>query len=441
MQPDPIYLRTLGGGLILRRANAADAEALSAFNGFIHGDNPDDARMVSTWTRDLLTLPHPTFNPDDFTIVEDTANGKIVSSLNLISQTWAYAGIPFKVGRPELVGTDPAYRGRGLVRAQFEVIHEWSRQRGEMLQAITGIPYFYRQFGYEMGLEVGGGRSGFTPQVPVLKEGENEPFRIRPALEADLPFILKVYRHNCRSYLVTTEMTEALLGYELQKSAENVNRVDLRVIESEQGVRVGYLALPVMLNGTLQAATQYDLAEGVSSWAVTPSVIRFLFALGKERAAALKRSCDGFAFNLGSQHPVYQAAAARLPLSRPPYAFFVRVPDLPGFVRLIAPVLEGRLACSVMVGFSGEQKLSFYRSGLRLVFESGKLTTVEAWQPSPTDRGDGAFPDLTFLQLFFGRTSLIELRRMFSDCWVNEAAGLLLEILFPPLASSVWPIS
>ena len=42
----------------------------------------------------------------------------------VISQTWSYRGIPFDVGRPELVATDPAYRRRGLVRRQFQVIDE-----------------------------------------------------------------------------------------------------------------------------------------------------------------------------------------------------------------------------------------------------------------------------------------------------------------------------
>ena len=70
----------------------------------------------------------------------------------LISQTWTYDGIAFGVGRPELVGTAPAYRRRGLVRTQFEVLHQRSAERHERLQAITGIPWYYRQFGYEMAL-------------------------------------------------------------------------------------------------------------------------------------------------------------------------------------------------------------------------------------------------------------------------------------------------
>ena len=53
-------------------------------------------------------------------------------------------------GLPELVGTHPDYRRRGLVREQFEVLHRWSKERGHLMQAIAGIPYYYRRFGYEM---------------------------------------------------------------------------------------------------------------------------------------------------------------------------------------------------------------------------------------------------------------------------------------------------
>ena len=124
-------------------------------------------------------------------VVEDQRRGKIVSSLNLISQTWTYGGMPFGVGRVELVGTDPSYRRRGLVRAQFEIVHRWSQERGELAQMITGIPYYYRQFGYEMALDLGGGRVGYAPQIPELAAGGTEPYRVRPAVEADLPFIAK----------------------------------------------------------------------------------------------------------------------------------------------------------------------------------------------------------------------------------------------------------
>src|SRR5512142_3454349 len=154
-------IKERGAGLILRRSSSADADALSEFCGAVHSDTPGQRdEQVYQWTQDLLTRPHPRFRPDDFTVVEEAATGRIISTMNLISQTWTYDGIPFGVGRPELVGTLPEYRNRGLVRQQFEVMHQWSAERGEKVLAITGIPYYYRIYGYEMGLELGGGRTG-----------------------------------------------------------------------------------------------------------------------------------------------------------------------------------------------------------------------------------------------------------------------------------------
>jgi hypothetical protein len=56
-------------------------------------------------------------------------------------------------------------------------------ERGHKVQAITGIPYYYRLFGYEMALDLAGRRFGFEANVPKLKDGEEEPYRIRPAAE------------------------------------------------------------------------------------------------------------------------------------------------------------------------------------------------------------------------------------------------------------------
>ena len=97
------------------------------------------------------------------------------------------------MGRPELVGTLPEYRNRGLVRIQFEEIHKWSAERGELVQAITGIAFYYRLFGYEMALDLAGRRFGYESNVPKLKDGETEPYLIRRATEADLPFVAQVY--------------------------------------------------------------------------------------------------------------------------------------------------------------------------------------------------------------------------------------------------------
>ena len=439
-------IRDLGNGLILRRSTVADTESLVAFHGDMHrepGDTEPES-YVATWVRDLMRGDHPTFDVGDFTIVEDTDSGAIASSLGLISQTWTYGGIPFGVGRPELVGTHPDYRNLGLIRAQFEVIHHWSAERGERVQAITGIPYFYRQFGYEMGLPLGGSRQGYKPQVPKLKEGQEEPYRLRPAAEADLPYIARVYAHSTGRYPVACTWDEAMWQYELAgRSEKNVVRNSLRLIETAAGDPVGFLAHSTHLWKGRVSVGLYELQEGVSWLAVTPSVVRYLWQLGEGWAAEdPEQEMECFSFNLGAEHPAYQVFRQGLPLEHKPYAWFVRVPDLLGFLRHVAPVLERRLAASPSVGHTGETKLSFYRHGLHLIFKDGKITAIEPWQPTPDTAGDGAFPDLTFLQLLFGYRSLEELDYAFADCWTaGDQARVLLASLFPKQPSNVWALS
>ena len=153
-------------------------------------------------------------------------------------------------------------------------------------------------------------------------------------------------------------------------------------------------------------------------------------------------ACTSFGFTLGGYHPAYDALGKNLPSVREPYAWYLRVPDLPGFLNHIKPVLEKRLAESIAPGHSREIRISFYRDGLRIVIEKGRLTTIEPWMPSPKEEGDLAFPDLTFLQILFGYRSYDELHNAFADCWCDyEDVRILINILFPKKLSDVFPVA
>ena len=432
-------LRDLGNGLIMRRSTSADAEALAEFNRLIHSDNEQDGQCLADWTRDLLTA-HPTFRPDDFTVIEEIATGRIISTMNLISQTWSYEGIKFGVGRPELVGTLPEFRNRGLIRLQFEEIHKWSAARGEMVQAITGIPFYYRQFGYEMALDLDGRRFGYEAQLPRLKEGETEPYTIRAALESDLPFIEKIYEQTKARSMLACERTPELFRYEL---TAHKNHCWLGcIIEADTGAPVGFFRHPAYNHHNSMVAGRYELKPGVSWLEVTPSVVRFLWSKGQEYAKRDVGECTSFGFVLGADHPAYEALGNRLSRIQQPYAWYIRVPDLCGFLNHLKPVLEKRLAESIAANHSREIRISLYRTGLRMQIEHGKLSVIDDWKPTPDEEGNAAFPGLTFLQLLFGYRSFEELKYAFADCGHDsEEVRVLLNILFPKKRSNVYPIA
>lgn len=441
-----VFLRDLGNGLILRRATAVDTEALAAFNAEVHrtpgAAGPDEE--VAAWTRDLMSGRHPTCSAEDFTLVEDTRRGIIVSSLCLIPQSWSYGGIRLAAGRPELVGTHPEYRRRGLIRRQFELIHQWSEERGQRLQVIEGTPWYYRQFGYEMCLQVDGGRIGHQPHGCELSRSAPDLHRLRPAAEADLAFISRLSGQAAGRYLMSPVLDEEVWRYELRgRSPGSQWHQEIRIIESPEGQPAGFLVHKPRLHSGLLWATAYELAVGDSWPAVTPIVIRYLYAAGEAYAAERQEPFEASAFWLGADHPAYQTLPEPLPRARQPHAWswYVRVADVPDFLRSVAPVLEQRLARSEAAGHTGELRISFYRGGLRLVFEQGFMTVAEPWAPTSEDEGEAAFPDLTFLQLLFGYRSLEELEHAFADCWAwDEGARVLLPALFPKQPSRVWSV-
>lgn len=429
--------RDLGDGLVLRRATPQDIKALIAFLNSIF-----DAPFVGGSVRAIIDGSWPVGRLEDFTIVEDTQTGQIVSSLTLFARTCVYGGIPFGVGQPEFVATHPDYRRRGLIRAQMETVHAWSEERGELMQIIAGIPNYYRQFGYEYAVDLDYGQVGFKPYVPQLKEGETEPYQLRPATPEDSPFIADTAAFAQRRYLASTTLDERYWrGLARRSQSDDPYRPVLRIIEASDGEPVGYILYSSSLLADHQIGVRaYELKPGVAWLPVSLSVVRALCAAGEEYAKRENKTFGTFHFQLGPDHPVYEALPDLLPRHVGPYALYVRIPNLAGFLQHVAPVLEERLAKSILVGYSGELKISFYRAGLRLIFEQGRLQGVEPWQPSVEDGGQAAFPDLTFLQLLMGYRSLEELEYAFKDCLHrSDEARALLRALFPKQTSYIFP--
>jgi hypothetical protein len=187
----------------------------------------------------------------------------------------------------------------------------------------------------------------------------------------------------------------------------------------------------------------YELKAGVSWLDVTPVVIRYLVNIGQ--AFAEKKDdieLAGYNFSLGADHPAYHVLPGRMPREHKPYAWYLRVADIPDFLQHIGPVLEQRLAESWCVGHTGDLKISFYRSATKLSFEKGKLKGVEVYQPKENEDGDVFFPDLTFLRVLFGMDSFEAVSEMFPDCFPrNDLGRALTPILFPKKNSNVLPIA
>lgn len=448
-QAERNYRRDLGDGLILRWSTRADAEEIIYLSATVFRNDSTEPANISTGNlmRVLMNGQHPVMSPEDVAVVEDTRKKehRLVAMTCLWRQQWRYEDITFTIGRPEIVATDPQYRSRGLVRAVFELVHARSKAEGHMVQAITGIPYFYRQFGYEYALDLDAQRDTYIALIPPAPEGVPEPYMLRDATISDIPLIAQLYNQQCASSIVSTVVDEGWWRYQIEHW--NEFQADgywhVLVISNADGAFCGYVTLPSMRRQHSIPVIDLAVIEGLNLAEIILPVMRAILTQGEAMLVPFdSKPVSKISFMMHRNHPVYEILKTEMVIRRdPPYAWYVRVPDLPAFLRAIAPALEKRLAQSVLARYSGELALNFYRGGLRIVFAEGRVSIVENWRsPLWHSNENAGFPPLVFLQLLFGHRSLDELRYTYPDVWANDDIVPVLKTLFPARASWVIPL-
>ena len=427
----------LGDGLLLRRAAEQDIPELGEFNIRVHSEDLEDPEVwLREWTRDLLAGQHPTTGLHNFTVVVDqNAGGRIISSAGLIPQEWRYEGISFGVGRPELIGTDAAFRRRGLIRKQMDVLHCWSEAQGHLAQAITGIPHYYRRFGYEMALNLGGSRLFPLDRLRKLAP-DHSGWSVRDATMDDLPMLDKLYGRHCTASMISRPRDRDQWYYEMEGAHETSQyRRHFRVIESGTAKSpLGYFEFAAAPGRFL--IREIAAAEGQSLRAVAMCAARNLYQ-SESKDAGETSERPSLLFTVGAGHPVYEALARELAANSNPYAWYVRVSHLGAFLMALAPVLEQRVAQSVIAGYSGTKRLNCNVEALTMDWQAGKLASVEPFEPTHFYDGDAYFPEHAFLQLLFGFRSADDLHHSYPDFSSgNGETYVLLKTLFPCKPSS-----
>jgi hypothetical protein len=463
-QADDGYRRDLGGGLVLRWTTADDVERVVTLYSqvFRRSEDAPPNEHVGVWTRDMFCGRHPHIGPHDFAAVEDTRTGALVACACLLRYSCSYEGIPFGFGRPEVVATLPEYRNRGLIRAIFELLHARSDERGDLAQGITGIPYYYRQFGYEFAAALEEDITVYFPAIPALKSGATEPYALREATADDIPLLSRLWERTHAGAALWTEIGDdywrwAMLG--MHSDAMERWRAYMIVGTGAGGSAAGGSAAGGSADGhgSGRSVGALILAPGRRSATITvsgplveagtplvrvmPSVLRGLQALAPTTKARPETPPPG-AVTLRWAGPALANSLGDVRfIAEPyPYPWYIRVADMPAFLRHVAPTLERRLAASAQAGYTGELTIDLYRGGLRLAFERGRLTAAERWRKPVWGEGMAAYPPLVFVQSLFGYRSLHELRAIYPDVWAEGDATALLNALFPKRASLLMPL-
>jgi predicted N-acetyltransferase YhbS len=413
------YRQPLKDGLVLCTvADHSDIERVAAFSGKIHGAE------VATLTRRLF-LHHPHTQLDDLIFVEDERSKQIVSTLCLIPWIWAYEDVEIPAGEMGIVGTLEAYRRRGLVRAQVELFKRRLRERGCLLSHIQGIPYYYRQFGYEYALPLEGGLRLELRHVPKSLE---TPFKFRLATLDDLPTLMQLYEEAARDLAIRTIRDEPTWRYLLAGAGEAETECETWVIEDVEGQIAGYMRLPKHHFDKELAVNEVSRLRADAA----------LAALDHLKILATEREKPGVRLNLPANCTLMRLARSLGAHDLGTYGWQIHIPDFAALLRALAPALERRVAGSPFAGLTREVRLNLYRETIALRFSGGKLG--EAANLGFTDEEDIRFPPLQFTPLVLGYRTVEELQETYPDVNVAPASRLLVDTLFPKVTSFIYTI-
>jgi len=417
MSNDHPFSKPLGDGLVLRTAaSAQDVERVAAFDGRIHG--PGIAPVV----RNLFSH-YPGASLRDLIFVEDEATGQIVSSLCLIPWTWRCGDAVIPAGEMGIVGTLEAYRQRGLVRAQIAFFKQRLAERGCLVSHIQGIPYYYRQFGYQYALPLEGGLRLTLREVPPPPAAT---FQFRAATLADMSMLVRLYDDAAQDLAFHAARSADAWRYLLTKTAGGETECDTVLIEDGAGQVVGYVRLPLAHFGAEQPICETSRLGFDAALAV----------LNHVKSVAEQRGKPGLRLNVPPSCDLMKAARPFAASEYTTYAWQIHVPDIAALLRALRPVLEARLARSLLAGLTQDVSICLFRETIVLRFASGRLADVV--NAGFTQRGEISFPPDAFIPLLFGWRSLEEQRRAYPDVGVSPAQRLLVDTLFPVVESFLY---
>jgi len=441
---NPDYQRDLGDGYRLRWAtpdDGADYAQLAAKAFYLKNEQMENPNVVG-YAHDLTSNNHPLCRADDVAVVVDGHN-QIVAAAALLSQPLEYDDIPLNVGRPELVCSDSQVRQRGLVRAIFELLHAKSAARGDVMQAITGIPHYYHQFGYSWSVDYNAFARISVAALPA-SPAETNAIRLRRVALAEYQQFVALYNNDRfgRNVLLSTPYTPEYFTHVLSTSVSTEGFIPYFMV-NDLGSVLGYvLADQRSWDGKwaiigIGAAANQSMAQLLLP---TLHAAKEIFA-DIRKVVPAHPDIHSIEIQVDGNHPIRQLLTNRnIPYHyEAPYTWYLRVPDMVKFLGQITPVLERRIAQSVFKGYTGKLVLSFFRDGVELEWQNGQLTNLTPWHP-PIYENDGSsanaiYPPSIFNQQLFGWRSLAELRDWRPDVWADNQSTPLLNELFPKQAS------
>lgn len=354
-------------------------------------------------------------------VVDDTDEGigsvlvvadgdRIVSTATLLQEHVAVGGVDVPAGQVEMVATDRNYEGRGLVRALMDECHRRSAARGDLMQVMIGIPYFYRQFGYVYSMPI-----PLTRELRTAPAGDDN-IEVRRATPDDIPAMMALQDAAQRRFDVRMPHSPGCWRWVVQRSGSH------QLVAVRDGVVVATARATPPEEGIVLGEIAGD-DEGIRALVAAQAVLGEVTLLERPGTAL-----DAVVDEHTAPHP--------LP-DRTREWFYSRVADAAPLLDHLRPALVDRFRASG-IGGRHEVLLSSWHHHVRFTIDDDGMSAVVAGGPeqAPGVKGGAGVPPDQMAPLLLGPHGAAGLEARHADVRLNRIRDLM-EILFPPLRSDL----
>lgn len=370
--------------------------------------------MVSKWrTHDSgITL-------NDFFVIK--RRGKIVAALNTIPSKWFIDDTPVNVAELACVVTLAGHRNKGLQRRLMIEYHRQIVLQGYDLSAIEGIPYYYRQFGYEYAVPL-----DELTRIPLKDLPDYElKHEIRPFRKTDMLKAAELFDKSQKKFNVHAARDRKI--WEMQESTRMISNDKFEAYSVEtDGEMTAYVRVshdPDSKILVIREAT--DVSRSVAR-----SILQFLKNKGKQE------KLETLAATVSHDEPIVkEMLSTGRTSSRQPYAWQIRVMDHLKLFRKLKPLFEKRLAESVYCDLTDTIHMNFYTFTIQMQIKNGKIARIE--QSDSCEDGRIRLNPQVFIKLLLGYTTREELQLVFPDFIIHPSYAGAIDTLFPKMRSFI----
>ena len=365
-----------------------------------------------------LVYNHPRMTLKNHFVIKH--HGKMVATLNLLPSEWSIGGILLKVAEMGNVATLPEYRNRGLIRTLVNEYHKEVVNQGYDLSVIEGIPYFYRQFGYEYAIPL-----DEEIVIPLERLPSQESMvEIRHFTDKEIPRAMKLLAETQSKFYIHSVRDEQIWKMQQETGLTGGHVFEGYAVE-ENGEMAAYFRLsrkPEQKQLVLREASDTDRRTA-------ETVLSFIKEVGQ------KNGFETLLVRTSCCDPLTRHLVALGAEQRTPYAWQIRVTDYASMFRKMKPLFEERLATSSFHNLTERLNFNFRRYVIQTSIENGvipEIQRLETGESCPI----GLNP-LVFTQLLLGHRNGHELEMNYPDFHVQDTHKQLVDVLFPKLPSYI----